>query len=90
MAHRSMGTRGTEISQVRLSSLNDARRVFSYSGTSIIKPIVGILFAVAIEGSRIAIVGTIVKAKMSGDERIKKAEENEKRRLSGSKSFGGR
>lgn len=54
----------------------------------LIKPLVGILFAVAIEGSRIAIVGTIVKAKMSGDERIKKAEENEKRRLSGSKSFG--
>lgn len=56
----------------------------------LIKPLVGILFAVAIEGSRIAIVGTIFKAKMSGDERIKKAEENEKRRLSGSKSFGGR
>ena len=34
--------RGTEISQVRLSSLSDARRVFSYSGTSVIKPIVGI------------------------------------------------
>ena len=32
-----------------------------------IRPIVGILFAVAIEGSRIAIVGTIVKAKMAGD-----------------------
>ena len=33
---------------------------------SVIKPLVGILFAVLIEGSRIAIVGTIVKAKMSG------------------------
>lgn len=47
----------------------------------VIRPLVGILFAVAIEGSRIAIVGTIVKAKMSGDERIKIAEANEKRRM---------
>ena len=47
----------------------------------LIKPIVGILFAVAIEGSRIAIVGTIVKAKMSGDERIDRAAANEKKRM---------
>ena len=47
----------------------------------LIKPIVGILFAVAIEGSRIAIVGTIVKAKMSGDERIERAAANEKKRM---------
>ena len=46
-----------------------------------IRPIVGILFAVAIEGSRIAIVGTIVKAKMAGDERIAIAEANERRRM---------
>ena len=56
------------------------------------RPIVGILFAVAIEGSRIAIVGTIVKAKVAGDEKTKaamaRAEENEKRRMGGKKSIG--
>jgi len=45
------------------------------------KPAIGVLFAVLIEGSRIAIVGTIVKAKISGDERIKKAEEATARRM---------
>lgn len=48
---------------------------------NIVKPLVGILFAVAIEGSRIVIVGTIFKAKMSGDERVKKAEEATKKRM---------
>ena len=60
--------------------------------TNIIKPIVGILFAVAIEGSRIAIVGTIVKAKMGSDEKakkaIEKAEANERRKMGGKKSRG--
>ena len=42
----------------------------------LVKPLVGILFAVAIEGSRIVIVGTIIKAKVSGDERAKAAIEN--------------
>lgn len=41
----------------------------------------GILFAILVEGSRIVIVGTIVKGKMSGDERYAKAQENEKRRM---------
>ena len=58
--------------------------------SNIIKPIVGIIFAVAIEGSRIAIIGTIVKAKASGDERIKKAEENEARRMGKGKPRGGK
>lgn len=53
--------------------------------TNIVKPIVGILFAVLIEGSRIAIVGTIVKAKVGGDAKTKaamaKAEANERRRM---------
>jgi len=53
--------------------------------TNLVKPIVGILFAVAIEGSRILIVGTIVKGKLSGDERLKKAEEAEARRMGKSK-----
>jgi len=48
---------------------------------NILKPLVGILFAVLIEGSRIAIVGTIVKGKMSGDKRIDQARENEMRRM---------
>ena len=41
----------------------------------------GILFAIVVEGSRIVIVGTILKGKLSGDERLAKAEENEKRRM---------
>ena len=53
--------------------------------TNIVKPIVGIIFAVALEGSRIAIVGTIVKAKVAGDEKakaaIEKAQANERRRM---------
>ena len=53
--------------------------------TNVIKAICGVLFAVAIEGSRIAIVGTIVKAKVAGDEKakaaIEKAQANEKRRM---------
>jgi len=53
---------------------------------NLVKPLVGIFFGIAIEGSRILIVGTIVKAKMSGDERIKIAEENERRRMGGKKS----
>ena len=47
----------------------------------VIRPIVGTLFAVAVEGSRIAIVGTIAKAKLAGDERIERAAANEKRRM---------
>ena len=43
------------------------------------------------QGSRLAIVGTIVKAKMGGDEKakraIEKAEANERRRMGGKKSF---
>jgi len=58
--------------------------------TNLVKPIVGILFAVAIEGSRILIVGTIVKGKLSGDERLKKAEEAEARRMGKSKPNGGK
>ena len=50
-----------------------------------VKPLVGILFAIAIEGSRIVIVGTIIKAKMSNDEKakaaIEKAQANERRRM---------
>ena len=49
--------------------------------TNIVKPLVGILFAVLIEGSRIAIVGTIVKAKMAGDESVDRAKANEQRRM---------
>jgi len=56
----------------------------------IVRPVVGIIFAVAIEGSRLAIIGTIAKAKMSGDERIKKAEENERRRMGKGKLNGGK
>ena len=41
----------------------------------------GVIFAVAIEGSRIVIVGSIVKAKVTGDERIAKAQENERKRM---------
>jgi len=48
---------------------------------NVVKPLVGIFFAVAVEGSRIAIIGTLLKAKASGDERLKKAEANEKRRM---------
>jgi len=58
--------------------------------TNLVKPIVGILFAVAIEGSRILIVGTIVKGKISGDERLKKAEEAEARRMGKTKPNGGK
>ena len=57
---------------------------------NLIKPLVGIFFGIAIEGSRLLIVGTIVKAKMSGDERIKIAEENERRRMGGKKTMGGK
>ncbi|KAL1496732.1 hypothetical protein AB1Y20_014325 [Prymnesium parvum] len=39
------------------------------------KPAVGLLFAVAIEGSRLLIVGTVLKAKMAGDERERRAME---------------
>jgi len=53
--------------------------------TNVIKALCGILFAVGIEGSRIAIVGSIFKAKVAGDEKAKaaiaKAEANEKRRM---------
>jgi hypothetical protein len=41
----------------------------------------GILFAILVEGTRIIIVGTIIKGKLSGDERLAKAEENERRRM---------
>jgi len=51
------------------------------SSANIVKPLVGVLFAVLIEGSRIVIVGTILKGQVSGDERIKKAAENEARRM---------
>ena len=58
----------------------------------VVRPIVGVIFAVAIEGSRLAIVGTIVKAKVAGDEKAKAAiaaaEANEKRRMSGKKAMG--
>jgi hypothetical protein len=37
------------------------------------KPLVGIFFSILIEGSRIAIVGTILKAKVAGNEREKAA-----------------
>ena len=51
----------------------------------VVRPIVGVIFAVAIEGSRLAIVGTIVKAKVAGDEKAKaaiaKAQANEQRRM---------
>ena len=42
MAHKAANVRGTEISQVNLRNLSDARKVFSYSGKSIKKPIVGV------------------------------------------------
>lgn len=58
--------------------------------TNLVKPIVGILFAIAIEGSRLLIVGTIVKGKMSGDERLKKAEEAEARRMGKTLPGGGK
>jgi len=45
---------------------------------NIAKPLVGILFAVVIEGSRIVIVGSIVKAKVAGDEKSKQAVEKAK------------
>ena len=45
------------------------------------KPIVGTIFAILIEGSRIIIVGTILKGKVSGDERLAMAAENEARRM---------
>jgi len=55
------------------------------AATNVVKAICGVLFAVIIEGSRIAIVGTIVKAKVAGDEKakaaIEKAAANEKRRM---------
>lgn len=51
------------------------------SSANIVKPLVGVLFAVLVEGSRIIIVGTILKGKVTGDERIKKAAENEARRM---------
>ena len=53
--------------------------------TNVFKAFCGVFFAVIIEGSRLAIVGTIVKAKVAGDEKAKaaiaKAEANEKRRM---------
>jgi len=55
----------------------------------IAKPLVGVIFAVAIEGSRIVIVGSIVKAKVAGDEKQKKAIEaarNAEQRRMGIKS----
>ena len=58
--------------------------------TNIVKPIVGILFAVAIEGSRILIVGSIVKGKLSGDERLAQAAEAEARRMGKGKANGGK
>jgi len=73
------------IAAVRVPGLEDSPLL------NIVKPLCGILFAGAIEGSRIAIVGTIVKAKMGGDEKAKaaleKAQANEKRRMSGAKAF---
>lgn len=51
------------------------------AAVSVAKPLVGTLFAVAIEGSRIVIVGTIAKAKLAGDERIKAAEAATARRM---------
>jgi hypothetical protein len=55
----------------------------------ILRPLVGIFFAVLIEGSRLAIVGTIVKAKVTGDERVEIARQNEARRMGkGKKQFG--
>ena len=49
------------------------------------KVFAGVFFAVAIEGSRIVIVGTIVKAKVAGDEKQKeamnKAQAAERRRM---------
>lgn len=51
------------------------------AAVSIAKPLVGTLFAVAIEGSRLIIVGTIAKAKLAGDERIKAAEAATARRM---------
>lgn len=41
----------------------------------------GVLFAVLIEGSRIIIFSTILKGKLSGDERVLKAQENELKRM---------
>jgi len=41
----------------------------------------GILFATLVEGSRIVIVGTILKGKLTGDERVARAQANEQRRM---------
>ena len=41
----------------------------------------GILFAVLVEGSRIIIFGTIIKGRLSGDERVEKARRAELRRM---------
>jgi len=88
---RSLGTRlfpeevrGVALSALLLFTLYPllAIRVPELEASAdIVKPLVGVLFAVLIEGSRIVIVGTILKAKVSGDERIKKAAENEARRM---------
>ena len=64
---------------------NDPTGVLQDTVGVVVRPLVGILFAVAIEGSRLAIVGTIVKAKVAGDEKakaaIEKAQANERRRM---------
>ena len=49
------------------------------------KPIVGTIFAILIEGSRIVIVGTILKSKVAGSEKekaaIERAAASERRRM---------
>jgi len=50
----------------------------------------GVLFALLVEGSRIVIVGTIVKGKLSGDERVAKAAEAEARRMGKGLPGGGK
>ncbi len=52
---------------------------------SLSKPLVGTLFAVLIEGSRIVIVGSIIKSSVGGSEQekeaIEKAKQSERRRM---------
>ena len=52
---------------------------------SLSKPLVGTLFAVLIEGSRIVIVGSIIKSQVGGSDKekaaIEKAKQSERRRM---------
>ena len=72
------------VASIRIEGVDSAVESTSVV-TNIVKAICGVFFAVAVEGSRIAIVGTIVKAKMGGDAKakaaIERAEANERRRM---------